>query len=355
MNVLLITRKYPPAVGGMETWSHELYSGLKSKCNITLLKPEVIKTGRTSLSSIIKFFLSTFFHLMFNYHKYDIVHIGDGALYSLSFAKLFNFRARNTKTIVSLHGLDTSFPLQKGTIPFIYKIYQSFIPFSPVNVWVGNSNFTISLLRARFPKSILKTHTVHLGTKIGEPVLKTYSKPIKVIYAGRIVYRKGLPWFIQEVLDKADIELHVVGPNTLNINLSHPKITYHNSLPQDQLFELLKEMHVGIFPNIAVKGDIEGFGLMSLEYAANGLIVLASNIEGLRESAQQPIGFLLNSGDSEAWASMLSHISDWSKEDFDTFTSKSYNHIKKNLTWSIFVNNYYNLYKNIYSNQSSYK
>lgn len=62
-------------------------------------------------------------------------------------------------------------------------------------------------------------------------------------------------------------------------------------------------------PNIAVPGDMEGFGLVTIEAAMRFTTVVASNLEGLADAvADGETGVLLPSGDVEAWATELSEL-----------------------------------------------
>ena len=52
----------------------------------------------------------------------------------------------------------------------------------------------------------------------------------------------------------------------------------------DMLAAAYRSADVMVMPNIPVRGDMEGFGLVALEAAAAGLPVVASRIEGITDA-----------------------------------------------------------------------
>ena len=66
-------------------------------------------------------------------------------------------------------------------------------------------------------------------------------------------------------------------------------------------------------PNLHVKGDFEGFGLVALEAGVFGAICLASNVDGIPSAIKdEENGYLLESGNPTAW---IDRISDLRRDD----------------------------------------
>ena len=81
MNILYITRKYPPITGGMEKINFHLSQILKKHANL-----ELISWGRSQkwLPIVFPYFLLKSFRIVFT-KKINVIHIGDGLLSPLGF------------------------------------------------------------------------------------------------------------------------------------------------------------------------------------------------------------------------------------------------------------------------------
>ncbi|MFC1948310.1 glycosyltransferase [Chloroflexota bacterium] len=61
-----------------------------------------------------------------------------------------------------------------------------------------------------------------------------------------------------------------------------------------------------IMPNIPVKGDMEGFGLVTIEASSCGLPVVASRIEGIKDAIQNgENGMLVEPGNVQEYVSSI--------------------------------------------------
>jgi glycosyltransferase involved in cell wall biosynthesis len=64
-----------------------------------------------------------------------------------------------------------------------------------------------------------------------------------------------------------------------------------------------------VMPNIKVKGDMEGFGIVALEAASYGLPVIASNIEGIKDAVLEgTTGFLIEEKNSFKFVEAIKKI-----------------------------------------------
>lgn len=125
----------------------------------------------------------------------------------------------------------------------------------------------------------------------------TERSPHLLLTVGRLVRRKGVAWFLKEVFprllaENSDLHYCIVGngPDRRCILSIIRKLRLQNSVTlmtnasdQDRL-ELMRSARLFIAPNIAVRGDMEGFGIVCLEAAAAGLPVAAARIEGLQDA-----------------------------------------------------------------------
>jgi phosphatidyl-myo-inositol dimannoside synthase len=129
------------------------------------------------------------------------------------------------------------------------------------------------------------------------PAMHTESIPSLIVTVGRLVKRKGVAWFIEHVFPQLKVlhpDLHYViagsGPEYRSITSAIRRLHLENAvtvmsgLSDAQRSELLHSASVFVAPNIAVRGDMEGFGIVCLEAAASGVPVAAARIEGVQDA-----------------------------------------------------------------------
>ena len=69
---------------------------------------------------------------------------------------------------------------------------------------------------------------------------------------------------------------------------------------------LLTGSDLFIMPNVVVPGDMEGFGLVAIEAAAAGALVIASSLEGIRDAViDGETGVLIAPGDATAFVEVI--------------------------------------------------
>jgi phosphatidylinositol alpha-1,6-mannosyltransferase len=116
---------------------------------------------------------------------------------------------------------------------------------------------------------------------------------VVLLTVGRLVKRKGVVWFVRNVLprlknvlyvvvgegeDRADVERAIAETRTFDDVLLLGKIG------EGRLGDLLRSADVFVMPNIVVPNDVEGFGIVALEAAASGLPVVAANLQGIKDA-----------------------------------------------------------------------
>src|SRR5579884_1054396 len=101
MKVLFITRKYPPAVGGMELFAYELSQALAVKTEVRLVKWSGYGRLRAVLWALPSLFVRSFWDLLT--HKTDVIHAHDSLLAPIALVLSRLFRK---PFVVVVHGLD---------------------------------------------------------------------------------------------------------------------------------------------------------------------------------------------------------------------------------------------------------
>jgi len=315
MRLLFISRAFPPVVGGIERQNAEVARALGEFCKLRLI---VNRRGKRLLPLFLPWATLKALLLL---PRQDAVLLGDGVLGITGFIlKLFT-----RKPVVCItHGLD---------LTYSSRLYQRlwvrvFLPHLDRLIAVGNATLAEGIRRgipaARFvfvPNGVTAPPPPrHDGTRdrlaafIGRPPRGTV-----LLTLGRLVRRKGVAWFVENVIPNLAVDVTYIiagaGPEQARISKSVTALGLENRVilvgcvtetEKDMLF---RSADIFIQPNIPVSGDIEGFGLVVLEAAASGLVVVASELEGLRDAvADGKNGYLVNPGDARAYTARINAL-----------------------------------------------
>ncbi|MCB1355154.1 MAG: glycosyltransferase family 4 protein [Maritimibacter sp.] len=312
--VRFVTRKWPPAVGGMETYSKRLTDLLGARCDLDV----IALPGRTDGSAptpaqIVVFGARTFFALAFARPPVDVTHVGDMASWPLGLAA--RMRSRRTQVVLSAHGTDVSYPARGGLKGRLYGAYLALAHrLLPGAIVLANSGATARAVQG------IGFDDVRI-VPLAADALFAGPAPLPgptLLFAGRLVRRKGLAWFVENVLPLLPDTLRLEVAGTVwdeaeGAALKHPRVKFLGPLPQDALGMKYAGALCVVVPNIDTEiGEFEGFGLVATEAAASGAVVLASAIDGLCEAlVDGETGFHLPAGDARAWAEKIAEVAGW--------------------------------------------
>lgn len=315
MRILFISRAYPPIVGGIENQNYELGKWLGEIAEVKIIAN---KKGKKFLPLFLPFALIKSLYLL---HKFDAVLLGDGVLGIIGwFIKLISKKP----VICVIHGLD---------LTFNSKIYQKlwiriFMPKLDKFIAVGNETAGVAEKRG-IPKHKITFIPNGVDTEKNltqdkreniEKIIKQNIQSKKVILtSGRLARRKGVAWFISNVLPKLTDEfIYVVagdGIDKENILEAIRKsgmgnrvimLGYVSDKDRNILFNAAD---LFVQPNIKIQGDMEGFGISVIEAGACALPVLASDIEGLKDAIKDgQNGFLVESENADVYAQKINEL-----------------------------------------------
>jgi glycosyltransferase involved in cell wall biosynthesis len=131
-----------------------------------------------------------------------------------------------------------------------------------------------------------------------------------LVTVGRLVKRKGVQWFVEEVLPRLGPKyLYIIvgtGPEreaiqeaVIRRNLQD-QVILAGRQPDRLRNSLLQAGDAFIMPNISIPGDVEGFGIAALEAGACGLPVIAAGIQGIRDAVLEGVtGYLTAEKDTD--------------------------------------------------------
>lgn len=337
LKILFITRAYPPIIGGMEKLSYNLTTNIGR-----FIEKSFIIANKKGRSFLPFFIFTAIFKGLFLSRKADVIHLSDPTLSLVGFfIKIFY---PQKPLVITLHGLDITYQdkkkqkdLKKHSLfekIFNYKVYGFYLKmFLKADLFICISRATE--LEA-IKKGLKKTTVIPVGInpdeyflkeklshKVLSEILKTEPSFLDnkniLVTVGRLVKRKGVRWFIVNVLPKLsdDYIYLVIGKGVEKERIKKAveegggskRVFLLGSIFEDKLKIIYNMAHLFVMPNIKVKGDFEGFGIVALEAASSSLPVLAADIEGIKDAVfQEKNGFLTESGSADKFVSNINNL-----------------------------------------------
>ena len=332
--VILLTRKFAPQKGGMETFSNQLDALLPVQHQTVHFgsRPRDIVWAAPRL-------LFAAWRLRRDATAY---HLGDGVLVALApFIRWFS----DAPIVVTIHALEILYDNW-----LLKKLIKRGLPACDAIVVV--SGFTRKLLESE-PWSVAaekisviphgaekqdvpasaaayaewkaeQRKLMFFNNRVLHKTIKYTQKPEPFVFlltVGRLVPRKGVAWFIRNVLPTI-VEQHPnvfyvvvgVGPDQAAIEAAINETGLTNSVilvgsvDDSTLHYIYRSCDVFVMPNIPVVNDAEGFGFVGIEAASFGLPVLATAVDGIPTAIHDgKNGRLVQPKDASAMTTQLTH------------------------------------------------
>lgn len=355
MKILFISHTFPPTFGGVEKQNFQISESLKKHAEV-----KVIANGKGKIWLPV-FLPLAFIKAFFLMFKYDVCLMGNGVLAPIGATlKLFHPKS---KFVCIVHGLDITFVYKKGILAKIYKFIN--IPsLKMIDKLFMVGNFTIEEAEK---VGISKDHCVFIpnGLNINELVVPAEREDMEsilgttvadkkiILRIARFVPHKGVEWFIRNVLPKLPENYFFIAVGGIvSANAAGNENNYEKcekaikelglenrakiigDIPEEDKLVLLNAADLYVTPNIKHPGSSEGFGITAIEGAACSRVVLASDIEGLKDAIiDGKNGFLVEHENSEAWVKKIKEVladDNFRKE----FGEQAYKYIEENYTWN---------------------
>ena len=334
IHILLITRNLPPELGGMQRLNLRMASQIAERYSITVVGPKGCKdflpfaadVAEVSDRPLWLFFLAVAWQSvrMALRGRPSVVIAGSGLTAPFAWLAAKISRAR---LFVYVHGLDLivdSGVYRRAWLPAIRN----------ADLCIANSRNTAQLARdigvanqrvCVIPPGIdLPTESIAAGPRFRERFQLGDRRLL--LSVGRLIARKGLLEFV----DKALPDIARVFPDVCVIVLGDetPQLFAGDSVglgdriraraaalgvdgnirfigPQDDatLADAYRQCDVHIFPVAPVRNDIEGFGMVAIEAAAEGLPTVAFALGGVVDAVADGVsGYLVPSGNYAVFA-----------------------------------------------------
>jgi glycosyltransferase involved in cell wall biosynthesis len=356
MRVLFISRCFPPATGGMERFAKDLQQSLKTKTD-----QKVLSWGGSKKELIFVlpyFFVRSLWQLAFK--KVDIIHAQDGVV-SIVLTPLAGLFRK--PLIVVMHGLDVTFK---------NNLYQRLIRWSLVNA------DTVICISGAAKEEVVKrgilaskvkviplgiTDELFIGNKssarkqVQAFVPAIQNETTIILSSGRLVQRKGVDWFVDNVMpgvvrECPEAVLLVSGEGewrlAIQTAIDRQKLSKNVVLlgrtTDTQLKSLYNAADCFVMPNVTVAGDMEGFGRVLLEAALCETPVVASGIEGIVDAIHDGNnGILVGEKDAAAFTNEIIQILHDGKKSIER-GKKARMYTLKNYGWPTIADRYVNEY-----------
>jgi len=333
--ILIISRNFPPLIGGMERLVFNIYRQLGRQHHCGVVGPpgsgtflhDQDQSYECRLQPVPFFMLSAIVKGLWAScrYKYRICIAGSGLTAP---AAVIASKLCAMKSVTFVHGLDL---IVKSRI---YQLF--FLPFiRRSDIVVANSHNTARLARLAGisgEKIVVLNPGVDMPGELSSRAefKRQYGLEGKVLLlsAGRLVPRKGLAEFIRNSLP-AVVEQHenavlvIIGGEPENalkqtggvvdeIRAAIEECNLENNVfmtgrvDDNVLAAAYQEADCFVFPLIDVSGDVEGFGMVAIEAAAHGLPTFAFKTGGVSDAvAEGSSGFLLKPGEYGSFSRAL--------------------------------------------------
>lgn len=386
--ILFVSHKHPPGTGGMEKQNYELVEGIAKYTKIHRL---VFQKDKESLLMFFWQLNRSILRILNENPNIQIVHFNDGLIAAIA---LRHKGYQNLKRVVTLHGLDVVFPwpyFQKKILPK-FNMYDQIIAVSHATA-IEAINRGIAPEKVTVIANGVDHQIAEIPPQSLEELQNRYpsikSKGSFMITLGRPVQRKGFSWLLDQVVREMpnEFQLLMIGPynaksswlekllnllpkriyQMLTLFLGYPsdeknirkllkdpdigsKVEHLGKIPFDDLRSFLVHSSSFLMPNIQVPGDMEGFGLVCLEASLAGTLVLASATEGITDAIiDKKNGILVQSGDKEAWKSIMTKVYN-NPSEFQDDKKKYQSYSKQHYSWEKMSASYWNVFQNLYTN-----
>lgn len=357
MKVLFIARKFPPSVGGMERFAFDLSNALDDEVELT----RITWGGSNKWLPLVLpvFFFRACWILMTK--RIDVIHMQDAVQAPVGWLLHVIFRK---PYIVVAHGLDITF--EKG---FYQKIILPFVRRADEVVSISSATKDEADKRGvNKKKSVVITLGTHddYGTiqpdrkLLGEHLGTDLSKKKLLLTTGRLVKRKGVEWFIRNVLPelvkKDPATLYLVAgkggqQEAIETAIAETKLEGNVKLlgrvsDEDRTL-LYTSCDVFVMPNIVVPGDMEGFGIVVHEAATAGLPVVASALEGILDALEDgKNGILVKTQDTAAFVREIEKLLSNNKRRKE-FGMSARSYTLETYSWKNIASQYVKVYKKL--------
>lgn len=338
MRLLFVSHSFPPAdapmsnLGGMQRVAIELHAALDAREDLSMRTLALRSSWKHVHFKAVPFLLS----LALRLERETMKHRAEAVLFTSMTSALplliagGRLKKRGIVLAAIAHGLDVTDPnpIYQAAVGRLCRILDAAMP-------VSRATGEALVARGLRPDKVhVVSNAVDLNRFEGVVASRGRGGPVRIAAAprlpddaflivtvGRQVPRKGFAWFIEKVMprlpERVIFWLAGDGPERRNIEAAiergglRGRVACLGRVSEADLVELYRRAQLFVMPNVAVPGDMEGFGIVMLEAGACGLPTLAADLEGIRDVIDEGVnGWLVPSEDPEAFAQRICGLLD---------------------------------------------
>lgn len=306
MRILQVNKLYAPWIGGVETVVQNIAEGLRDvadfECEVLVCRDRGITEQATvngvrvtrvgSLGRFLSMPVSPGFPACVKRQAadFDVVHVHVPFPLAM-FCDWKAIKARGTRLVIHHHS-DIVRPLQQKILSYFAGFERRF--FEAADIVLVTSEGLLQNSKTLVPY-LHKCRVVPLSIDLSQVKKPSYADRLNtrkryglgedeqvVLFAGRLVYYKGLEYLIEAVRE-LNVKLLIAGDGPLRPSLESrisdsgtaSKIQILGRVSDDELAVLYSASDVFVLPSIA---SSEAFGLVQLEAMARGLPVINTSL-----------------------------------------------------------------------------
>jgi phosphatidylinositol alpha-1,6-mannosyltransferase len=341
--ILYLARRYPPSLGGIQTFSYKLYEHASQSRQVRLHA-----LGREHLAHLGWFIPKTYVASLVDLVRgVDLVYFSDGVI-----ACLAPYLRPFTKApfVTTIHGLEVTYSggLFSRMISRGVKTCDRVCAVSETTAeLIEQAGVSADRVRVAYngieppvySDNEIAAAQVQLETQLG---LK-FDQDRVLLNVGRQIPRKGVATFIEKGFPLLDDDIQFVicgtGPDHERIKEvaesagASDRIHVLGHVDDIVSATLRHTCDLFLMPNVRYPNDVEGYGIAPLEAMYDGLPVVAFAVDALVESCREG-GYLIPEDDYQAFADQIHHYLAAPTDQKNGLRQEARDYIRRENPWS---------------------
>lgn len=361
LKILYISHLHPPkdqpleSVGGMQNVSLQLVSALDKRDDVKIECLILHSSWKYIGVKTFYFLLTLLWKLPAKSKEFKPDVILFSSMVTAGVLPFIKWRLKVPAVTIN-HGQDVTLPVwaYQKYVPAIFKSLDGVIS-------VSSATREASIRRGMAPEKGVALpngfdtevqHDLPVKSRAIEQLEKEFDMTLKdkkiILTVGRQVKRKGHEWFIRHVMERMESDIVFIiagdGPERKNIEAAREESTEKENIviagkiPEELLNACYAAADLFVMPNIPVKGDMEGFGIVILEANRAGVPVISADLEGMRDVVQQGVnGYRVPHSNSKVFAEKIDYVL---MNGLQELSADAREYALKNFSWNTVADRY---------------
>jgi len=258
-------------------------------------------------------------------------------------------------TVISFHGAELM------VVNNVVRLAKPFLRWAirAAGAVTANSTHTVAAIQRIYDRPV---HIVPFGTAAGVYSESDPPRPEKtkqLLFVGRLVERKGVPYLVEAVdilARNMPVHLNIVGTGPEEPELRElvrsraleQSITFHGRISPDELARHYSKCDAFVLPAIVdSRGDTEGLGVVLIEAMSYRRPVIASGVGGIVDLViDEQTGLRVPQKDSQALARAIARVLT-SPDLAQKLGRAGFEHVQQNYSWSAIIKRLDELYRDL--------